>query len=79
MEKRFRPGILIVTSLFLAGVVEAVAPQPQELRLRDEWLDRTSLKGLVLTAPFSFLYDGKPSASLLKGWPAEHNSQKLDA
>jgi len=28
--------------------------------------------------PFSFVYAGRPSAELLKGWKAEHNSQKLD-
>ena len=79
MEKRFHLNVLIAVSLFAAGVVQAVTPQPQELRLRDEWLDRTSLKGSALPAPFSFLYDGKPLASLLKGWQAEHSSQKLDA
>lgn len=29
--------------------------------------------------PFSFVYDGKPSAELLKAWKLDHDSRKLDA
>jgi alpha-galactosidase len=79
MATRFRLGMLMTASLWVAGIVQAVAPQPEEFRLRDEWLGQTSLKGSALAAPFSFLYDGKPLASLLKDWQAKYNSQKLDA
>jgi hypothetical protein len=29
--------------------------------------------------PFSFTYDGRPSAQLLTGWPAKVENQRLDA
>jgi len=80
MEKRFHPEVLIIAGFLLTGVIQAVTPQPEEFRLRDEWLGGTSLTGAELTdAPFSFVYDGKPSAELLKSWQARHDTQKLDA
>jgi alpha-galactosidase len=80
MEKRFRPSLVIVAILATVGIVQAVTPQPDEFRLRDEWLGRTSIRGSTLAQPpFSFLYDGKPSAEVLKGWQAKYDSQKLDA
>lgn len=36
-------------------------------------------KPSVTQPPFSFVYDGKPSAELLKSWKANCTSQKLDA
>ncbi len=80
MEKRFRSGLLIVVSLFLTAVVQAVTPQPEELRLRDEWLARTGLAGPTLgRPPFSFVYDGKSSAEWLKRAQIKCDSRKLDA
>jgi alpha-galactosidase len=80
MEKRFCPGILIAASLFVAGVVQAVTPQPEEFRLRDEWLGGTSIRGSNLTqVPFSFVYDGKRSTDLLQSWQGKHETRKLDA
>jgi len=86
MEKRFRPQVLIVVSLLVAGMVRAVTPHPEELRLRDEWPGRMSFIGSNLTnAPFSFLYDGKPfsvgahDSSPLQSWPSKHDTRKLDA
>ena len=32
----------------------------------------------AVEAPFSFLYGGKASAELLKAWPCERSSRKLD-
>jgi alpha-galactosidase len=80
MEKRFRPEVLIAAGLLVAGVVQAVTPQPEELRLRDEWLGGTSIGGSNLAnAPFSFVYDGKPFVASLKNWQTKHDAQKLDA
>ncbi len=65
---------------------QTVTPQPEELRLRDEWLRGTSIGGSNLTkAPFSFVYDGKPypaganGYSPLQNWQIKHDTQKLDA
>jgi len=80
MEKRFRPEVLIAAGLLVAGVVQAVTPQPEELRLRDEWLGGTSIEGSNLAnAPFSFVYDGKPFVASRKNWQTKHDTQKLDA
>ena len=79
MEKRSFLGVLITAGLFIAGVVQAVSPQPEEFRLRDEWLGRASLAGAKLdNPPFSFTYDGKPSGELLKNWQTKRATQKLD-
>ncbi|MCL5282587.1 MAG: hypothetical protein M1376_22095, partial [Planctomycetes bacterium] len=85
MEKRFRPEVLIA-SLFVVGIVQAVTPQPEELRLRDEWVGGMNIGGSNLTkAPFSFVYDGKlfpvgaNNHSPLQSWQAKHEVQKLDA
>ncbi len=40
MATRFHLSMLMTASLWVAGIVQAVAPQPEEFRLRDEWLDR---------------------------------------
>ncbi len=86
MEKRFRPQVLMAAGLLMAGVVQAVTPQSEEFRLRDEWLGGTSIRGSNLTkAPFSFVYDGKPfpvganNHSPLQSWQTKHDTQKLDA
>jgi alpha-galactosidase len=80
MENRSSLGILITAGLFIAGVAQAVSPQPEELRLRDEWLGRTDIAGSTLgNPPFSFVYDGKPSSELLKTWQAKCDTRRLDA
>jgi alpha-galactosidase len=86
MEKRDGVATWVVLGLFLAGVVQAVTPQPEEFRLRDGWLGGTSLAGSTLGgAPFSFVYDGKPFTAgadqhvPLQNWQTKHDTQKLDA
>jgi len=50
------------------------------MALQDLPLRQTGTKKLSLTQPpFSFVYDGKPSAELLKGWQAKYDTRKLDA
>ena len=50
------------------------------IRLQDLPLGDTAPKAISSTEPpFSFVYDGKPSADLLKTWPATRNAEKLDA
>jgi alpha-galactosidase len=50
------------------------------VRLQDLPLEETGAKRISLTEPpFSFFYDGKPSAELLKCWQVSRDTQKLDA
>ncbi len=47
--------------------------------LQDLPLGETAPKLSLTMPPFSFLYDGKPSAEVLKSWQARHDTQKLDS
>ena len=47
--------------------------------LQDLPLADTAPKLSLTMPPFSFFYDGKPSAELLKSWQSKHNAQKLDS
>jgi alpha-galactosidase len=80
MGKRPHSGLLILVGLFLADVAYAVMPQPEELRLRDEWFGQTIITGSTHgSPPFSFVYGGKPSAELLSTWETTHEVQALDS
>jgi len=44
-----------------------------------QWLAQHFTRGQSeITAPFSFTYDGQPSAKLLSRWPMQHNVRVLD-
>ena len=49
-----------------------------ELWLADLPLQDGQRVAYTTEAPFSFVYDGKPSAGLLKAWPCRRDSRKLD-
>ncbi len=47
--------------------------------LQDLPLGETAPKLSLTEPPFSFIYDGKPSAELLKSWQTRHDTKKLDS
>jgi alpha-galactosidase len=51
----------------------------RELRLGDLPLTGLYQREHSPEAPFSFVYDGKPSADLLKSWTVKRSSRKVDA
>lgn len=80
MQMRSYLSVLATMGLFAASAAQAVAPQPEEFRLRDEWLARTGIAGLALgTPPFSFVFEGKLSSELLKSWPVKYYVRTLDS
>ena len=46
--------------------------------MNDKWI-RQHLAGGKSILPFSFIYDGQPSASLLAEWPMKMENVKIDA
>ena len=61
--------------LMACGVARGVTVSPEEMAQRDRWVAAKFEGGEF---PFSFTYDGKPSAELLKTWPCEREVRKLD-
>jgi alpha-galactosidase len=69
---------MICLSLAAAAPVGAASILPEETAAARQWVDSHFLKAGDL--PFSFTYDGKPSADLLKTWKIERlPPRELDA
>jgi alpha-galactosidase len=71
-----------VLLLALAAVVcfsarAAAKPGDDEMRAAAAWFER-NLGPSATALPFSFTYDGRPSADLLKTWKSERAAAKLD-
>ena len=49
-----------------------------ERHMKSVWVKK-HLTDAKSALPFSFAYDGQPSAKLLAGWPAKVENQRLDA
>ena len=66
--------------VFLAAGMAPAAGfvKPQEMRRKDQWA-KANLLGPRDGMPFSFTYDGQPSAKLLADWPRKAEAGKLDA
>jgi len=65
-------------------VVRAVDVLPEEMAEARRWVKAkfegvSEMQRLATEPPFSFTYDGKPSADLLKTWPLQRSTRKLDA
>ena len=73
-------GAAIGVTVFLAAGMAPAAGfvKPQETEQKDLWA-KTNLLAPKAGAPFSFVYDGQPSAGLLADWPRKADMTKLDA
>jgi alpha-galactosidase len=72
-------GALVV--LMWAQASRAVSVTPEEMSECRVWCAARFGSGQASPSaelPFSFVYDGKPSAELLKGWKLERSSRQLD-
>jgi len=56
----------------------AVSPTAQEQEMARQWLADWLESAPAASVPFSFAYDGKPSAELLPGWKLEKSQKSLD-
>jgi alpha-galactosidase len=70
-------GLAVSLFLFLTGPARAVSPNADELGAAQRW-SAEHLGGNPAAVPFSFTFDGKPSSELLRTWPLERSSRKLD-
>lgn len=60
-----------------APAAAATAPTPEEMAQSAEWF-AARISGDKPHLPFSFVYDGKPSADFLQAWPLKQESRQLD-
>ena len=75
-------GIVAAFGLTAAQLAEATAPTPGAMREARRWAAarfETATGAKAVEPPFSFTYDGKPSAELLKTWELKRTSRPLDA
>ena len=76
MSKMFDIGILAAMSAMSSGNAAAVSPNADELAKSRQWAAAKFETGVEPF--FSFVYDGKPSAELLKTWETKRASRILD-
>jgi alpha-galactosidase len=70
--------VLSAAAMMLASISALAAVNPKDLHWKDDWTKK-HLLGDAAVVPFSFVYDGQPSASLLPLWPKKDQEEKLDA
>jgi alpha-galactosidase len=71
-------GLVCLAALTLAGSATGQEnARPDDMARASGWL-RQNLLTSEAVAPFSFVFDGKPSAALLPGWKKEIEQRKLD-
>jgi alpha-galactosidase len=80
MQTRFLSGFLMAVVAFSPNLARAVALNSEELAQSHKWaVENFAGESKTPVAPFfSFTYDGKPSAELLKTWELKRASRKLD-
>ena len=71
------PIVVFLGVAFVATISAQAAglTAPEELQERDQWVKQRLLEG---DPAFTFVFDGKPSASWLANWPKKTDSRKLD-
>src|ERR1035437_4961407 len=84
-------GMSRLLLLFVLGVASAAvaaepaahsAPPPAEFAEARGWFGKflpATAAAETRSLPFSFTYDGKPSAELLRGWQEQHTQRDVDA
>jgi alpha-galactosidase len=77
--RRFLPCCIVLWLCLIAAEApaDAVSVAPAETAAARQWSEAHLLQPDAL--PFSFIYDGKPSASLLKSWKCERLQRNVDA
>ena len=68
---------LLIVPCFRVRQATALSPSAEEMATAADWL-HAHLAADSILAPFSFIYDGKPSTELLKNWDCRRQSRKLD-
>ena len=71
-------GLLLLVGCAAFPGAEAVTPAGELAEAR-KWTDASFKGGWQTSLPFSFTFDGKPSAGLLKSWAVKRTARRLDA
>jgi alpha-galactosidase len=69
--------LTVVLCLLTFTSAPAVTVTPDEMAAANQWF-AAKFAAEKPDLPISFVYDGKPSAELLPGWPLKRQSRKLD-
>ena len=81
MKMKLSLGAAAILSLLLPQAAAAVSPAPDEMAAGRQWTAAHFTSGPEMkSAPpfFSFSYDGKPWAELLRTWDCKRDDRKLD-
>ena len=70
-------SLVVALFLCLTGPAWAVSPNAEELGAAQRW-SSVHLGGDPAALPFSFTFGGRPSNELLKRWPLEQSTKRLD-
>ena len=71
-------AVLVTTLPALVSSSGAIEATQSELRRTHDWLSTHLVAGTSHDAPFSFTYDGRPSADLLERWRVERRSRHIE-
>ena len=71
-------AVLVTLGLTLTTAVIAGTTEKEATDMKNAWIEKHLTNGKS-SLPFSFTYDGQPSAKLLGEWPVKVASDRLDA
>jgi alpha-galactosidase len=74
-------AIFVLATLILttSNLAKGELMTKDDMRARDQWVQVWLTKSPSQHVPFSFSYDGKSGANLLKAWPGTEKTRLLDA
>jgi alpha-galactosidase len=75
---QFRSACGLALALAACPIVYGVSVSPAEMEEAGRWVAARFGEKSEAPPPFSFTYDGRPSAELLPGWTVARESRKLD-
>lgn len=70
-------GFLLLVGCAAFPGAEAVTPAGELAEAR-KWTDANFKGGRQTSLPFSFTFDGKPSAGLLKSWAVKRTARRIE-
>lgn len=80
MRIRMTFQTVLALTILPCAFAQVPAPSPEEMAEASRWAARIdgAAESKAIDAAFSFFYDGKASAELLKSWDVQRSSKKLD-
>jgi len=75
---RYAGWVLVGVAVMVFDANAHVGPREEELATANRWLGEHLLQPEA-SLPFSFVYGGRGSATLLRDWPVERETARLDA